>query len=52
MAGSFARFTNMTVRSMAPVSRKLSMKKFDSSNVIPIAANTTTNGSFVPRTLA
>ena len=51
-AGSFARFTNITVLSIAPVSLKDSTKKFDSSKVIPIAANTTANFSSVPRTLA
>ena len=51
-AGSLARFTNSTVRSMAPVSWKLFTKKSDSSKVMPMAANTTTKGSVVPRTLA
>jgi flavoprotein len=52
IAGSFARLINKTVLSSAPVSRKLSTKKFDSSNVIPIAANTTAKFSSVPSTLA
>ena len=43
---------NSTVRSMAPVSLKLSTKKLDSSKVIPIAAKTTAKGSSVPTTLA
>ena len=51
-AGSFARLMKRTVLSMAPVSLKLSVKKFASSNVIPMAANTTANGSSVPRTFA
>ena len=37
---------------MAPVSLKLSIKKLDSSKVIPMAANTTAKGSLVPRTFA
>ena len=41
MAGSFARFMNSTARSIAPVRRKSLMKKSASSNVIPIAPNTT-----------
>ena len=52
MAGSFARLTNSTVRSRAPVSRKLSTKKLDSSNVIPMAANTTAKFSSFPSTFA
>ena len=52
IAGSFARLTNNTVLSIAPVSLKDSTKKFDSSNVIPIAANTTANFSLLPRTFA
>ena len=51
-AGSFARLTNRTVLSMAPVSLKDSTKKLDSSNVIPIAANTTAKFSSLPRTFA
>ena len=51
-AGSFARLMKRTVRSMAPVSLKLSVKKFASSKVIPIAAKTTAKGSSVPRTFA
>ena len=52
MAGSFARLMKRTVRSRAPVSRKLSTKKSDSSNVIPIAANTTAKLSSFPSTFA
>ena len=52
IAGSFARLMNRTVRSIAPVSLKDSTKKLDSSNVIPIAANTTAKFSSVPRTFA
>ncbi len=52
IAGSLAKFINITVRFIAPVDLKLSIKKFASSNVIPIAANTTANGSFVPTTFA
>ena len=51
-AGSFARFEKTTVRSMAPVRRKSLMKYSDSSNVMPMAANTTAKLSSVPRTLA
>ena len=51
-AGSFARLMKRTVRSMAPVSRKDSWKKFASSKVMPMAAKTTANCSSVPRTFA
>ena len=51
-AGSLARLINRTVLSMAPVSLKLSIKKLDSSKVIPRAANTTAKFSPEPRTLA
>ena len=42
----------MTVLSIAPDSLNEFTKKLDSSKVIPIAANTTANFSFVPLTLA
>ena len=45
ITGSSARLMNSTARSMAPVRRKSSMKKLASSKVMPIAANTTANGS-------
>ena len=51
-AGSLARFTNITVLSIAPVFLKFSLKKFASSKVIPIAAKTTANLSLVPLTVA
>ena len=43
---------NNTVLSIAPVSLKLLIKKFDSSKVIPTAAKTTAKGSSVPITFA
>ena len=52
IAGSFARFENITVLSIAPVSLNERIKKFDSSKVIPIAANTTANFSSLPLTFA
>ena len=51
-AGSFARLEKTTVRSIAPVRRKSSMKYSLSSKVIPMAANTTANFSSSLRTLA
>ena len=52
IAGSFARFTNITVLSIAPVSLNESIKKLDSSKVIPIAAKTTANCLLSPSTVA
>ena len=52
-AGSFARFINITVLSIAPVRLKSDAKKSASSYVIPIAANTTAKfPASSPRTLA
>src|SRR5437773_4989876 len=51
-AGSSARFRNRTARFRAPVRSKSSMNTRASSWVIPIAANTTPNGSLLPRTFA
>ena len=42
-AGSSARFRNSTARSIADVERNSRSKKSASSNVMPIAANTTAN---------
>ncbi len=44
-AGSSARLVKSTVRSMAPVFLKSSMKYWASSKVMPIAANTTAKSS-------
>ena len=52
IAGSFARFMNKTVLSMAPVRLKSEMKKSASSKVIPMAPKTTANGSSDPTTRA
>jgi len=53
IAGSFARFMNNTARSIAPVLRKSLMKKSASSNVMPIAPNTTAKLSVLsPSTFA
>src|SRR5213594_451775 len=51
-AGSSARFRNRTARFRAPVRSKSSMNTRASSWVIPIAANTTPNGSWLPSTFA
>src|SRR5439155_271030 len=51
-AGSSARFRNRTARRSAPVRSKSSMKTRASSCVMPIAAKTTPNGSWDPRTFA
>src|SRR2546426_5014087 len=51
-AGSSARFRNRTARFRAPVRSKSSMTTRASSWVIPIAANTTPKGSWLPRTFA
>ena len=47
-AGSFARFINITARSIAPVFLKSFIKKSASSKVMPTAANTTANFSLFP----
>ena len=52
IAESDARFIKRTVRSIAPVFLKSEIKKSASSNVIPIAANTTANLEPVPLTFA
>ena len=49
MAGSFARFTKVTVLSIAPVDLKSLMKKSASSNVIPTAAKKTFVRAAYPR---
>ena len=51
-AGSFARFENTTVLSIAPVRLKSSIKYSDSSKVMPTAANTTAKFSPSPSTFA
>ena len=51
-AGSLARLTNTTERSIAPVSLKSLMKNSASSNVIPTAAKTMANLESVPITFA
>ena len=50
IAGSSARFKNKTTLSSAPDFVKSCIKKFASSNVIPIAPNTTANSSLPPST--
>ncbi len=52
IVGSSARFRNITVLSSAPVFSKSLMKRFASSDVIPIAQKTTANFSSFPRTFA
>src|SRR5919201_838436 len=51
-AGSSARLRKRTARRRAPVRSKSSMNTRASSCVMPIAANTTPNDSFAPRTFA
>src|SRR2546426_1486485 len=51
-AGSSARLRNKTARFRAPVRSKSFMKTRASSWVMPIAAKTTPNGSWLPRTFA
>ena len=52
IAGSSARFRNITTFSRAPVLSKSCLKYRASSAVIPMAVNTTANSSSFPRTFA
>ncbi len=52
IAGSSARLRKATIRSIAPVRSKSCMKNEASSWVMPIAANTTENGSPEANTFA